>query len=171
MPTSRKKQKGIVQDERGQEQPASKENARRGSATTRDKLANMGGDGLTDPDSDEDVSERLRQTRTELRANQNAGAASPRRTKGTRFDGTSYPLQCLAASYKQSRYYVGQSELSIRKSGDETAYPKSLRCCQRPRFHHAPAHRIVVLVSPIHCSASTPPWGSVLESCPTFIGL
>jgi hypothetical protein len=60
MPTSRKKQKGIVQDERGQEQPASKENARRGSATTRDKLANMGGDGLTEPDSDEDVSERLR---------------------------------------------------------------------------------------------------------------
>lgn len=54
------KQEGMVQDGRGQEQPASEEDARRGSATTRDKLANMGGDGLTEPDSDEDLSERLR---------------------------------------------------------------------------------------------------------------
>jgi hypothetical protein len=61
MPKSKRKQRGIVQDERAQEQPASPEDARRGSATTRDKLANMGGDGLTelDPPSNSDTAERL----------------------------------------------------------------------------------------------------------------
>ena len=62
MTKPRRKQKGIVQDEQRQEQPASKEDARRSSRNTRDKLANMGGDGLTKPDnaSNEDTSERLR---------------------------------------------------------------------------------------------------------------
>jgi hypothetical protein len=38
------------------------EDARRGSASTRNKLANMGGDGLTEPDqpSNSDTAERLR---------------------------------------------------------------------------------------------------------------
>jgi hypothetical protein len=62
MPKSKRKQQGIVQDERAQEQPASPEDARRGSASTRNKLANIGGDGLTEPDQpcNSDAAERLR---------------------------------------------------------------------------------------------------------------
>ena len=62
MTKPKRKKKGIFQDEQRQEQPASKEDARKGSRSTRDKLAYMGGDGLTKPDnaSNEDTPERLR---------------------------------------------------------------------------------------------------------------
>ena len=37
-------------------------------------------------------------------------------------------LISVAATYKRLRYYVGQSELLIRQSGDEIGYQISLRC-------------------------------------------
>ena len=52
---------------------------------------------------------------------------------------------------------VPQPGLSIRRTGDEIQHRRSFLCCQRPRFHHAPAHRTVVSVGSIPRCAVRPP--------------